>query len=196
MDYAPALVGFELQGGRHVPKIEGVVVCEVRMLVLLVLAWGYRVRRPADDEVITCIHAHLQEFQEQVMSKAFEREASRQAAVAARHDREMRYAWLQLLQALHVRQQLGQRAEADQAHADGAAPGAANGGGGGRRGGKKRGAGKGGEEDEARAVRQRQEVMQRLLGGDAPGGEGQQQQQQQQQQQEQQHHGDVEMEEI
>jgi xeroderma pigmentosum group C-complementing protein len=30
VDYAPALVGFEVQGGRMVPKIEGVVICEVR----------------------------------------------------------------------------------------------------------------------------------------------------------------------
>lgn len=29
IDYAPALVGFEVAGGRMVPKIEGVVVCEV-----------------------------------------------------------------------------------------------------------------------------------------------------------------------
>lgn len=28
IDYAPALTGFELQGGRSVPKIDGVVVCE------------------------------------------------------------------------------------------------------------------------------------------------------------------------
>ena len=31
VDFAPALVGFELAaGGRMVPKLEGVVVCEVR----------------------------------------------------------------------------------------------------------------------------------------------------------------------
>jgi hypothetical protein len=30
IDYAPALVGFEVQGGRMVPRIRGVVVCEVR----------------------------------------------------------------------------------------------------------------------------------------------------------------------
>ena len=29
IDYAPALVGFEVQGGRMVPRIRGVVVCEV-----------------------------------------------------------------------------------------------------------------------------------------------------------------------
>lgn len=29
VDYAPALSGFEVQGGRSVPKIDGVVVCEV-----------------------------------------------------------------------------------------------------------------------------------------------------------------------
>jgi len=29
VDYAPALVGFEVQGGRMVPRIRGVVVCEV-----------------------------------------------------------------------------------------------------------------------------------------------------------------------
>lgn len=28
VDFAPALTGFELQAGRSVPKIEGVVVCE------------------------------------------------------------------------------------------------------------------------------------------------------------------------
>ena len=28
VDYAPALVGFELQGGRMLPKIQGVVICE------------------------------------------------------------------------------------------------------------------------------------------------------------------------
>lgn len=30
VDYAPALVGFEMQAGRMVPRIRGVVVCEVR----------------------------------------------------------------------------------------------------------------------------------------------------------------------
>jgi hypothetical protein len=30
IDYAPALVGFDVQGGRNLPKILGVVVCEVR----------------------------------------------------------------------------------------------------------------------------------------------------------------------
>lgn len=30
VDYAPALVGFEVQAGRMVPRIRGVVVCEVR----------------------------------------------------------------------------------------------------------------------------------------------------------------------
>ena len=34
IDFAPALEGFELAGGRMVPKIEGVVVCEVRAV------WG------------------------------------------------------------------------------------------------------------------------------------------------------------
>jgi hypothetical protein len=33
VDYAPALVGFDVQGGRNLPKILGVVVCEVRWLV-------------------------------------------------------------------------------------------------------------------------------------------------------------------
>ena len=31
VDYAPALVGFEVQGGRMVPKLEGVVICKVRV---------------------------------------------------------------------------------------------------------------------------------------------------------------------
>lgn len=31
VDYAPALVGFEVQGGRMVPRIRGVVICEVRV---------------------------------------------------------------------------------------------------------------------------------------------------------------------
>jgi hypothetical protein len=30
VDYAPALVGFDVQGGRNLPKILGVVVCQVR----------------------------------------------------------------------------------------------------------------------------------------------------------------------
>jgi xeroderma pigmentosum group C-complementing protein len=29
IDFAPGLVGFEVQGGRMVPKIDGVVVCKV-----------------------------------------------------------------------------------------------------------------------------------------------------------------------
>lgn len=32
VDYAPALTGFDVQGGRMVPRIEGVVVCQVRRL--------------------------------------------------------------------------------------------------------------------------------------------------------------------
>jgi xeroderma pigmentosum group C-complementing protein len=32
VDYAPALVGFDVQGGRNLPKILGVVVCQVRRL--------------------------------------------------------------------------------------------------------------------------------------------------------------------
>jgi hypothetical protein len=38
IDYAPALVGFEVQGGRMVPRIRGVVVCEVRWLLLVLIA--------------------------------------------------------------------------------------------------------------------------------------------------------------
>ena len=29
VDYAPALVGFELQAGRMLPRIQGVVICQV-----------------------------------------------------------------------------------------------------------------------------------------------------------------------
>jgi hypothetical protein len=35
IDYAPALVGFDVQRGRNLPKILGVVVCEVRIPLLL-----------------------------------------------------------------------------------------------------------------------------------------------------------------
>lgn len=45
IDVAPALVGFEMQGGRMVPKIEGVVVCEVG--TSRGPAWG-----PADGETM------------------------------------------------------------------------------------------------------------------------------------------------
>jgi xeroderma pigmentosum group C-complementing protein len=30
VDFAPALAGFDLQGGRMVPRIDGIVVCQVR----------------------------------------------------------------------------------------------------------------------------------------------------------------------
>lgn len=29
LDFAPAIAGFELQGGRMLPKLEGIVVCQV-----------------------------------------------------------------------------------------------------------------------------------------------------------------------
>lgn len=32
IDFAPALTGFELQAGRSVPRIDGVVVCQVRCI--------------------------------------------------------------------------------------------------------------------------------------------------------------------
>lgn len=35
VDYAPALVGFEVQGGRMVPRIRGVVICQVSILVIV-----------------------------------------------------------------------------------------------------------------------------------------------------------------
>lgn len=38
IDYAPALVGFEVQGGRMVPRIRGVVVCEVSNTMAYVAA--------------------------------------------------------------------------------------------------------------------------------------------------------------
>ncbi|GFR39985.1 hypothetical protein Agub_g518, partial [Astrephomene gubernaculifera] len=41
LDYAPALVGFEVQGGRMVPTIEGVVVCE-EMSEIVVAAYVER----------------------------------------------------------------------------------------------------------------------------------------------------------
>jgi len=39
VDFAPALAGFDPQGGRMVPRLEGIVVCEVR--------GGVRVKLPA-----------------------------------------------------------------------------------------------------------------------------------------------------
>lgn len=30
VDYAPAMVGFEVRGGRSAPKFDGIVICKVR----------------------------------------------------------------------------------------------------------------------------------------------------------------------
>lgn len=49
IDYAPGLVGFEVSGGRMVPKIEGVVVCEVGQVTACDPLWHACAAR--------CLHA-------------------------------------------------------------------------------------------------------------------------------------------